>query len=125
MSELTPKQMDLANHLHPFTDFKAYRESGGRIYSRAEDIYILDEAGKKILDGMSGLWCVNLGYSQQKIIQAITEQLQRLPFYNSSFNCSNDAAAAMAAAALGCGRPDATDRLAALVEELAGQRSQP
>ena len=98
MSELTPKQMDLANHLHPFTDFKAYRESGGRIYSRAEDIYIFDEAGKKILDGMSGLWCVNLGYSQQKIIQAITEQLQRLPFYNSFFNCSNDAAAAMAAA---------------------------
>lgn len=98
MPEQTFKQMDCANHLHPFTDFKAYKASGGRIYSQAEHIYIYDDTGKKLLDGMSGLWCTNLGYSQPRIVQAVTEQLQRLPFYNSFFNCSNEAAAAMAAA---------------------------
>jgi len=98
MSEQNFKQMDCANHLHPFTDFKAYKASGGRIYSQAEDIYIYDDAGNKLLDGMSGLWCTNLGYSQPRIVQAVTEQLQRLPYYNSFFNCSNEAAAAMAAA---------------------------
>jgi putrescine---pyruvate transaminase len=98
MQGQTSKEMDRANHLHPFTDFKAYGESGGRIYSQAEGIYITDTDGKRLLDGMSGLWCTNLGYSQPRIIEAVTEQLQRLPYYNSFFNCTNDAAAAMAAA---------------------------
>lgn len=96
----TLNDLDKSKHLHPFTDFAEYGKSGGRIYTEAEGIYIRDADGKQLLDGMSGLWCTNLGYSQPKIIRAITEQLQRLPYYNSFFNCSNDAAVAMADALL-------------------------
>jgi putrescine aminotransferase len=91
-------QLDRERHLHPFTDYAAYRQSGGTLYTRGEGVFIYDEHGRELLDGMSGLWCTNLGYSQTEIVQAITEQLERLPFYNSFFNCSNDAAAAMAGA---------------------------
>jgi putrescine aminotransferase len=85
------RQYDRDHHLHPFTDLERYAKTGGRIVSQAEHIYIHDSDGNKILDGMSGLWCCNLGYTQPEIITAITEQLQKLPYYNSFFNCSNEA----------------------------------
>ena len=72
------KKLDQAHHLHPFTDFEDYAKHGGRIVSRAEHIYIYDSDGNKIQDGMSGLWCCNLGYSQDRIKQAVAEQLAEL-----------------------------------------------
>jgi len=90
------RQYDRMHHLHPFTDLESYAKTGGRIVSQAEHIYIQDSDGNKILDGMSGLWCCNLGYTQPEIITAITRQLQKLPYYNSFFNCSNEAAVMLA-----------------------------
>lgn len=90
--------LDKAHHLHPFTDFKKYRETGGRIVSRAEHIYIFDSDNNQILDGMSGLWCCNLGYSQEKLVNAATEQFHKLPYYNNFFNCSNEPSVEMAKA---------------------------
>jgi putrescine aminotransferase len=90
--------LDKAHHLHPFTNFQKYAKTGGRIVSRAEHIYIYDSDGNQILDGMSGLWCCNLGYTQPKITEAITEQLNTLPYYNNFFNCSNEPSVAMAKA---------------------------
>ena len=90
------QDVDRDHHLHPFTDLEAYARSGGRIFSQAEHIYIRDSDGNRMLDGMSGLWCCGLGYTQPSIVAAVTEQLQRLPYYNSFFNCSNDAAVALA-----------------------------
>ena len=84
--------LDRRQYLHPFTDLAAYGKSGGRIYSRGEGVYIEDVEGRRLLDGMSGLWCMNLGYSQPKIVQAVAAQLERLPYYNSFFGCANDAA---------------------------------
>ena len=92
----TLKQLDQAHHLHPFTDFKDYAEHGGRIISRAEHIYIYDSDGNKIQDGMSGLWCCNLGYSQTSIKEAVAAQLNELPFYNNFFKCSNQPAVELA-----------------------------
>ncbi len=92
------KQLDKSHHLHPFTDFKDYAQHGGRVFSRAEHIYIYDSNGHRMLDGMSGLWCCNLGYSQQSIIDAVTEQMQQLPYYNNFFQCSNQPAIELAKA---------------------------
>ncbi len=92
------REMDKSNHFHPFTDLTEYANKGGRVVSEAEHIYIRDSEGQQLLDAMSGLWCCNLGYSQPKIVAAVHEQLQRLPYYNSFFNCSNDRAIELAAA---------------------------
>jgi putrescine aminotransferase len=94
----TLRALDQSHHLHPFTDLKAYNNTGGRIVSRAEHIYIYDSDDNKILDGMSGLWCCNLGYSQKSIADAVYAQLQELPYYNNFFNCSNQPALEMAKA---------------------------
>jgi len=92
------RQMDRAHHLHPFTDLQDYSEHGGRIMSRAEHVYIYDSDGHRMLDGMSGLWCCNLGYSQTSIVEAIHAQLQELPYYNNFFQCSNQPAVELAKA---------------------------
>ena len=76
---------DAAHYLHPFTDFKSLASKGSRVITRAENIYLWDSDGVKMLDAMSGLWCVNVGYGQQELIDAATRQLKELPFYNSFF----------------------------------------
>ena len=56
---------DARHFLHPFTDFQALARKGSRVIERADNIYLWDTDGKKILDAMSGLWCVNVGYGQR------------------------------------------------------------
>jgi putrescine aminotransferase len=92
------RQLDQAHHLHPFTNLREYSRQGGRIISRAEHVYIYDSDGNKMLDGMSGLWCCNLGYSQTSIKDAIYAQLQELPYYNNFFQCANEPAVELARA---------------------------
>ena len=87
--------IDRGSLLHPFTDLAAYSKEGGNTLVSGEHIYLKDINGNEILDGMSGLWCTNLGYSQTKIIDAITEQLHKLPYYNSFFNCTTDTTIAL------------------------------
>ncbi len=81
--------LDAEHYLHPFTDHKDLGEARSRIISRADGVYIYDADGQRILDAMSGLWCVNAGYGQQELIDAATEQLGELPYYNSFFQCAS------------------------------------
>jgi putrescine aminotransferase len=89
---------DSAHYLHPFTDHKALAQMGARLIVRGDGIYIWDSEGKKILDGMSGLWCVNVGYGRKELADAAYRQLLELPFYNSFFNTANVPAIKLASA---------------------------
>jgi len=80
---------DAAHYLHPFTDFKSLAAKGSRVITRADNIYLWDSEGHKILDAMSGLWCVNVGYGRKELIEAATKQMTELPFYNSFFQTAN------------------------------------
>lgn len=82
------QQIDAAHHLHPFTDHKDLRGAGTRVIVRAEGPFIYDSEGKEILDGMAGLWCVNVGYGREELARAAYEQMMELPYYNSFFRCS-------------------------------------
>jgi putrescine---pyruvate transaminase len=84
------QRSDREHHFHPFTDFKSLGERGTRIIVRGEGVYIWDHQGNKLLDGMSGLWNVNVGYGRKELIDAATEQLKTLPFYNSFFQCTTE-----------------------------------
>ena len=87
---------DAAHFLHPFTDFQSLARKGSRIIERADNIYLWDSDGHKILDGMSGLWCVNVGYGQQALVDAATQQMQTLPFYNAFFQTATPPAIELA-----------------------------
>ncbi len=99
MSERTTAQWqaaDAAHFLHPFTDFQLLAAKGTRVITRADNIHLWDSEGKKILDAMSGLWCVNVGYAQQALIDAATAQLTQLPFYNAFFQTATPPAIELA-----------------------------
>lgn len=91
------KADDNRHFMHPFTDTRDLAEKGGaRIITRAEGVYIHDSEGNRILDGMAGLWCVNLGYGRQELVDAAAEQMKELPYYNSFFQCTHPPAIELA-----------------------------
>jgi putrescine aminotransferase len=77
---------DIAHHFHPFTDHKSFHAEGGpRVMTQADGIWIWDGKGNKLLDGMSGLWCVNVGYGRKELAEAAYKQMLDLPYYNTFF----------------------------------------
>jgi putrescine aminotransferase len=89
--------LDSAHYIHPFTDHGDLATRGSRVMTHAEDIYVWDSEGKRVLDGMSGLWCVNAGYGRKEIADAAYQQMMTLPYYNSFFQTTNVPAARLAA----------------------------
>ena len=86
-----------ANHFrHPFTDHKDLSQKKSRIITHAEGVYIYDAQKNKILDGMSGLWCVNVGYGRKELAKAAYDQMQDLPYYNTFFQCTHPPAVKLA-----------------------------
>jgi len=79
---------DQGHHLHPFTDHRTLHGEGSRIIVRGEGPYIWDSEGHRILDGMAGLWCVNIGYGRRELADVAYRQMMELPYYNSFFKCT-------------------------------------
>jgi len=88
---------DHQHYIHPFTDHKDLGKKGTRIITDAHGVYIRDSEGNEILDGMAGLWCVNLGYGRQELVDAATRQMQQLPYYNSFFQTAHPPAIELSA----------------------------
>ena len=82
------QELDSQHLLHPFMSHPELRERGARIITNADGVYIYDSDGNKILDGMAGLWCTQIGYGNQEIVDAATEAMKELPYYNLFFMTS-------------------------------------
>ena len=93
----TWQNLDSEHHLHPFTDHKALHEKRSRIITRADGVYIEDADGNRILDAMSGLWCVNVGYGRDELVDAAANQMRELPYYNNFFQCAHPPSIELAA----------------------------
>ena len=91
------QSLDSAHFLHPFTDHGDLATRGARVITHADNIYVWDSEGNKILDAMSGLWCVNAGYGRKELADAAHAQMMTLPFYNSFFQTNNVPAVKLAA----------------------------
>ncbi len=87
---------DTRHYLHPFTDFKQLAAHGARIITRTEGVYLYDSEGQRILDGMAGLWCVNIGYGRRELAEAAYRQMLELPYYNSFFKSAHPPAIELA-----------------------------
>ena len=81
--------LDAAHHMHPFTHGAELGQKGARIITSADGCWLTDSEGNRILDGMAGLWCVNIGYGRQELVDAATRQMSELPFYNTFFQTSH------------------------------------
>jgi putrescine aminotransferase len=92
------RRLDVAHHLPAQQDHRLMRELGGsRIITRAEGCYVFDGDGERILDGMAGLWCVQVGYGRKELAEAAYEQMLELPYYNTFFKTATAPAIQLAA----------------------------
>ena len=92
----TLQELDAAHHFHPFTDHKDLHARGVRVITSAEGVFLHDDKGNKILDGMAGLWCVAAGYGRQELVEAAATQMAKLPYYNTFFKTTNEPAVRLA-----------------------------
>lgn len=91
------QELDALHHLHPFTDSPALAKRGARVITKADGVYLWDAEGNKFLDGMAGLWCVNVGYGRKEILDAVATQMQQLPYYNTFFQTTHPPVVELAA----------------------------
>ena len=71
-------RQDLDHVIHPWTDFSTFKEEGSLIMAEAEGAYVFDSEGNRYMDGIGGLWCVNIGYGNEEMALAIAEQVRRI-----------------------------------------------
>src|SRR5262245_49836080 len=92
------RRLDLEHHLPAQADYQLLQEIGGsRIITRADGCYIHDAEGNAILDGMAGLWCVNVGYGREELARVAYDQMRELPYYNTFFRTASAPAILLAA----------------------------
>jgi 4-aminobutyrate---pyruvate transaminase len=74
---------DLSFHLHPATNLRQVQNEGPLVITRGEGVYVYDDEGRRYLEGMAGLWCASLGFSERRLAEAAYRQMQTLPFYHA------------------------------------------
>ncbi len=79
----SPHARDAAHHLHPYTNMADHEAIGPHIISRGEGIYVFDDDGKRYIEGLAGLWCAALGFSEKRLVEAAHKQLDTLPYYHN------------------------------------------
>jgi adenosylmethionine-8-amino-7-oxononanoate aminotransferase len=85
------------NHvLHPYSDFSTFAEEGSQVIEKAEGLYVTDSDGRRYLDGIAGLWCVNIGHGRKEMADAISGQVLDMQYYNPFGHSTNVPAAELA-----------------------------
>ena len=83
--------------IHPVTNFQAHEKRGATVLASGKGVYLRDTDGNELLDAFSGLWCVNVGYGQESIVEVAAEQMRRLPYATGYFSYASEPAIALAA----------------------------
>ncbi|NIB41082.1 aminotransferase [Pseudomaricurvus alkylphenolicus] len=76
------RQKDKDHYIHPWTDFSTFHEEGSLVVAESDNIYVTDSDGNRYLDGIGGLWCVNIGYGRTEIAEAMAEQAKEMCYYS-------------------------------------------
>ena len=73
---------DIAYHVHGYTNLKKHEQSGPMIITSGSGIRVTDDNGKSYIEGLSGLWCTSLGFQEERLIEAATAAMKKLPYYH-------------------------------------------
>lgn len=77
------KDLDKQSLIHPYTNLADHQRSGPLIIERGDGIHVIDENGKKYIEGLAGLWSTALGFSEPELAAAAAKQFDKLPSYHS------------------------------------------
>ncbi len=75
--------LDRQSLIHPYTNLAVHQEVGPHVITGGEGIYVVDDQGKRYIEGLAGLFCAGLGFSEPRLVEAATRQLKTMPFYHS------------------------------------------
>jgi len=89
--------LDREHLIHPVANFRDHERKGVTVLESGQGAYLRDIHGNQLLDAFSGLWCVNVGYGQESIVRAATEQMTRLPYATGYFGFGSEPAIRLAA----------------------------
>ncbi len=87
---------DIETLIHPYTNLAAFRETGPVVIEEGKGIYVYDSDGKQYIEGLAGLWCTSLGYGNEELVQAASEQMRKLPYSHIFAGKSHDTAIELA-----------------------------
>ncbi|CAE6747953.1 aspartate aminotransferase family protein [Paraburkholderia nemoris] len=90
------KQTDINHYLHPYTNLSLHQEVGPMVIDRGEGVYVYDTGGKRYIEGLGGLFCASLGFSESRLADAADRQMRKLPFYHSFGHKSSEPAILLA-----------------------------
>jgi putrescine aminotransferase len=91
------RRLDRAHAIHPFTDHAAMWRAGTHVIRSGRGCTVVDEDGRELLDALAGLWCVNVGYGRDEIVDAVARQMRELAYYPSFFNTTTEPTVRLAA----------------------------
>ena len=74
---------DIAYHMHPYTNLLKHETDGPLVLTSGKGIHVFDESGKQYVEGLSGLWCVSLGFGEERLVEAAAAQMRKLPYYHT------------------------------------------
>ena len=89
--------LDRAHLVHPVAPWRTHEQRGATVLASARGAWLVDDHGHELLDAFAGLWCVNVGYGQESVVQAATEQLRKLPYATGYFHFASEPAIKLAA----------------------------
>jgi adenosylmethionine-8-amino-7-oxononanoate aminotransferase len=96
MSNRSLLEMDRDHLIHPVTSFRAHEQRGATVLQSGDGMWLTDLDGNRLLDAFAGLWCVNVGYGQESIVEAAAEQMRRLPYATGYFHFGSEPAILLA-----------------------------
>src|SRR5258708_3294105 len=82
--------------LYPYTNARRQAAEGSLRIVKGDGVRVYDEHGHGYLEGTSGLWCVSLGFSEDRLIEAADRQLRELPYYQTFNQRTNEPAERLA-----------------------------
>lgn len=102
--------LDRRHWVHPLSALRQHEAQGATLLTRGDGVFVEDSEGRRYLDGFAGLWCVNIGYSNARVVEAATRQMSELPYATGYFGMGS-AASAHLAAELAAAAPGDLDRV--------------
>ena len=99
MADSRPNLADLDRQflIHPVTNPRAHERKGVTILDSGNGVFLRDIEGKELLDAFAGLWCVNIGYGRESVVEVAAAQMRKLPYATAYFDYASEPAIRLAA----------------------------
>lgn len=89
-------EADRRHLIHPVTSWRGHEARGATVLTEGQGMYLTDSDGHRLLDAFAGLWCVNIGYGHDSVVEAAAEQMRRLPYATGYFSYASEPAIRLA-----------------------------